>query len=168
MRRAFVLIGLLVLTPAASACSSSSKTQHPGHDCIRRPPGGTYTTTPAPPITIGAYILSVDPKARTITVDPMAFLTGTAAKVAYKHDHPGAVEGPPNDYYISNPTKDNVELQLAPNVTVRLVHVGGTDHTSPVAAPLSSLVGYPSLTTRPFQLKATNGTVNSITEIFVP
>jgi len=167
VRRAFVLIGLSALTLAASACSTSSSTSTPG-TIASGPPGGTYTTTPARPITIGAYILSVDPKSRTITADPMAFLTGTAAKAAYKHDHPGAVEGPPNDYYISNPKKDSVELQLAPNATVRLVHVGGTDHTSPVAAPLSSLVGYPSLTTRPFQLKATNGTVNSITEIFVP
>ena len=104
----------------------------------------------------------------TITVDPMAFLTGAAAKTAFRHDHPDAQEGPPNDYYISDPQKDRVELKLPAAATVRLVHVGGTDHTQPVAVPQSQLVGYPSLSLRPFEITARAGTVETIVETFVP
>jgi len=118
---------------------------------------------------LSVFIDSVDLTAHTITVDPMAFLTGQAAKDAYKADHPGAKEdAPPNDYYIKNTTKDHNVLPLAANAVVKLVHVGGTDHTSPVKVPQSSLVGYQSLSNRPFQISGLDGKVTAVTETFVP
>ena len=98
----------------------------------------------------------------------MSFLTGQAAVTAFKHDHPGAQEGPPNDYYIVNTTKDYLQLPLSANTKLLLVEVNGVPHTTPLAAPLSTLPHYPNLTNRPFVVSGINGTVTAITERFVP
>ena len=87
------------------------------------------------------YIDSVDLNAHTITVDPMSFLTGTAAVNAFKVDHPDAKEGPPNDYYIVNVTKDHNPLPFPATSTVRLVDVGGTNHNPPVTVAQAKLAG---------------------------
>jgi hypothetical protein len=156
------------------ACSSSaSKTVEPNPlITVASPP-----TSPAGQLTpanlpgtfhLSVFIVSVDLAAHTITVDPMAFLTGQPAKDAYKTDHPGAKEGPPNDYYIKNTRKDQNVLPFAAKAVVKLVDVGGTNHTTPVKVPLTSLVGYQSLTVRPFQISGLNGTVTGVTETFVP
>jgi len=115
-----------------------------------------------------AFIDVVDLNAHTITIDPMSFLTGAAAKVAFKRDHPTAQEGPPNDYYIVNPTKEYLALPFSPAAVVRLVSVRGVPHTNPVKVGEATLVGYRSLTTRPFRISGVNGTVTSVVEIFVP
>jgi hypothetical protein len=115
-----------------------------------------------------AFIDSVDLSAHTITIDPMSFFTGAAAKTAFKHDHPTAKEGPPNDYYIVNPTKEYLRLPLSPAAVVRLVSVRGVPYTNPVKVAQSSLVGYGGLTTRPFRISGVDGTVTSVVEIFVP
>jgi hypothetical protein len=148
------------------ACSSSSKTSTPTPSTPSTP--RTPITRPAAPITFSAYIDSVNLPAHTITVDPIAFLTGAQAKAAFKHDHPTAQEGPTNDYYIQNPTKDHDTLTLAPDAVVRVVTVNGVPHTKPVVVPQSTLAGYQGLTSRPFVITSTNGTVNSVTERFVP
>jgi len=117
---------------------------------------------------LSVFIVSVDLAAHKITVDPMAFLTGQAAKDAFKAANPSAKEGPPNDYYIKNTTKDHDVLPLAPNAVVKLVQVAGNSHTTPVKVPQSALVGYQSLTIRPFVITGQDGTVNGVTETFVP
>jgi hypothetical protein len=114
-----------------------------------------------------AYILSVDLKAHTITINPMQFLTGAAALKAYRRDNPGAASVP-NDHYTVNTKKDRVVLPLAKDAVVKLVSVGGTDHTSPVAVGQKRLVGYQSLTTRPFWITIRHGTVIDVEEQFVP
>jgi hypothetical protein len=144
-------------------CSSSSKTSTPTSSTPR-----TLITRPAAPVTFSAYIDSVNLPAHTITVDPISFLTGAQAKAAFKHDHPTAQEGPTNDYYIQNPTKDHDALTLAPDAVVRVVTVNGVPHTKPVVVPQSTLVGYQGLAIRPFVITSTNGTVSSVTERFVP
>src|SRR4051794_35872885 len=108
MRCNSVVAGLFLVFLAA--CSSSGKTDQgaarttsPATAKLTHP--ATPPTSPAPPITISAFIVAVNLPGHTITVDPMAFLTGTAAKTAFQHDHPDAREGPPNDYYISDPKK---------------------------------------------------------------
>jgi hypothetical protein len=163
MRRALLLVTALCLTVAA--CSSASA---PGTTTTPASAAPTIVTTPVAPVTISAYIDSVDLTAHTITVDPIAFLTGAAAKAAFKHDHPTAQEGPTNDYYIQNPVKDHVVLKLSPNAVVRLVTVNGVPHTTPVAVPESKLPSYQSLTIRPFQITSSSGTVTSVVERFVP
>jgi len=161
MRRGLVLVTLMGLTLVA--CSTSSKSSTPTPSTAR-----TLITKPAAPVTFTAYITSVNLPARTITVDPIAFLTGAKAKAAFKHDHPTAQEGPTNDYYIQNPTKDHVALTLAPDAVVRVVTVNGVPHTTPVVVPQSKLVGYQGLGIRPFVITSTNGIVSNVTERFVP
>ena len=181
MRR--VIIFLVLIVPLA-ACSSSAKTAATTTTVATGTPASSSPTAPAtgpvtapptappavstPPLAISVFVLGVNLHAHTITVDPIAFLTGAAAKAAFKHDHPGAQEGPPNDYYISNPKVDRVELKFPPTATVRLVQVGGASHTQPVAVPQSALVGYPTLSRRPFVITTAAGSVLKLVETFVP
>jgi hypothetical protein len=174
MRRGLVLVTLLCLSLVACS-SSSSKGSINNLPTVAPPPtnvaiANAPTTGPGTETTFEytAFIDSVDLKAHTITIDPMAFLTGAAAKAAFKQAHPTAQEGPPNDYYIENPIKDYDQLPLSAAATVRLVQVHGVPHTKPVKVAQTSLVGYPSLTTRPFRISGLNGTVTSVVEIFVP
>ena len=116
-----------------------------------------------------AFIDSVDLHAHTITIDPMSFLTGAAAKTAFKHDHPTAKEGPPNDYYIVNPTREYLRFPLSPAAVVRLVvgqrrsaHEPGEGR----ARPIWSGTGRSSLGRS--EISGVNGTVTNVVEIFVP
>src|SRR5271154_4212028 len=112
MRRAPLVVTLLCL--ALAACTTSSKSSTNTFTTVASPPTNALLGQ-APPASAGTdttlkesvYIDSVDLNAHTITVDPMSFLTGTAAVNAFKVDHPDAEEGPPNDYYIVNVTKDH-------------------------------------------------------------
>ena len=98
----------------------------------------------------------------------MEYLTGQAAVTAFKHDHPTATEGPLDDHYIVNPTKDHVVLTLAPNAIVKLLHVNGTDHTIPIAVPQSTLSTYPAIGVRVFWITVSGTTVIEIDEQFTP
>ena len=173
MRRVLVLVSLVGLVVAGCSSSSKSVGTNTTIATLATPPtspAGVLTPNNLPgTFHLSVYIVSVDLTGHTITVDPMAFLTGAAATAAFKQDHPGAGEdAPPNDYYIKNTTKDHDQLPLAANTVVKLVHVGGTDHTQPLKVALASLPGYPSLTSRPFQISGENGTVTGVTETFVP
>jgi hypothetical protein len=194
--RRLVIITLMCV--ALGACSSSSKTSAPGstsdtattaaNTAATTTANTTTNTTVALPTTSASvgtstspagsaagvtrtewvFIDSVSLAAHTITVDPMSFLTGAAAVTAFKHDNPTAKEGPEDDYYIVNTTKNHDVMALAPNAVVRLVHVAGQDHTQPVLVPESNLAGYPGLPNRPFHIALRNGTVTSIVEHFTP
>jgi hypothetical protein len=169
-RRARVLM-VFALCGALAACTSSAES-------------GTTTSSPTPTTTgtatattfgvgkpgqISAYILSVDLSQHTITIDPMQFLTGAAATAAFEKLNPGTTGGPPNDYAIVNAKVDPVTYALAPDVVVRLVHVGGKDHTQPVLVQPSKFIGYPALDSRPFWITIENqAIVTEIDEQFVP
>ncbi len=171
MRRGLVLVTLMCLSLVACSTSSKSNTANVLPTVAAPPTSGAGPLIPSNlpgEFHLSVYIDSVDLTAHTITVDPMAFLTGSGAVSAFKEANPGATEGPPNDYYIENPTKDHIALPLSASAVVKLVHVGGSDHTNPVKVPLSSLVGYQSLTTRPFEITGLNGTITGVTETFVP
>ena len=182
MRRALVLITLLGLSLAA--CSSSSKpaatTTTTGAPSTTAAPTTTApTATTAAPVTSApssivtdgrqsAYIDSVDLTAHTITIDPMQYLTGPAAVAAFKKANPSAVEGPPNDYYIVNPTKDHLVVPLPTSAKVELVIINGVPHTTPVAVPQAKLATYAQLTRAPFWITVANGKVTLVMEQFVP
>ena len=172
MRR--LVLATVICSLSLAACGSSAS---------KGVPQNTLVTVASPPTSpssqisparfpgqfhLTVFILSVDLTAHKITVDPMSFLTGQAAKDAFTADHPSAKEGPPNDYYIKNTVVDHLELPFAASAVVKLVDVGGTNHTSPVKVPQSNLVGYHSLTTRPFVITGLDGTVTGVTETFVP
>lgn len=98
----------------------------------------------------------------------MQFLTGPAAVTAFKKANPTAVEGPPNDYFIVNPTKDHVVLPLTSTAKVELVVINGVPHTTPVAVPQAQLATYAQLETAPFWITVANGNVTLVMEQFVP
>jgi hypothetical protein len=175
MRRALVLTALI--TVSLAACSSSAKSGSPtttaGATTTTAAAASTAPTTGAYVSTVpdgrhSTYIDSVDLVNHMITIDPMQYLTGPAAVTAFKHDHPTAVEGPPNDYYIVNPTKDHVVLPLAATAKVELVIVNNVPHTTPVAVPQAKLATYSQLTRAPFWITTKSGTVTSVIEQFVP
>jgi hypothetical protein len=128
--------------------------------------GAAPTPPPAKTERKSAHILSVDLKARRITLNPMQFLTGAAALKALQRDHPGATEVMDDHYTVES--KERVVLPLAKDVVVKLVFVGGTAHTPPVAVDPTKLAGYPSLSDRPFWIAIRGGTVIAIEEQFVP
>ena len=114
-----------------------------------------------------AFILSVDTNADTITVDPMQFLTGTAAVTAFKQAHPNA-SGPDNDYYIVNPTKDHAVLNLDPGAEVRLVQVEGRRTTRPYSRRCRRLRATRHSPTIRSGSTIQRGVVTAVDEQFVP
>ena len=135
--------------------------------------GSILADTPAMAAKQSVYVLAVDLKAHTITVQPVKFLTGAAAVKAYRADHPGSKEGPPNDHYTVVLKKDRAELPLAKKAIVKLVTVNGTAHTEPVAVAQSKLMGYRGITKNldaaaPFWITSDGGVVVLVEEQFVP
>jgi hypothetical protein len=169
MCRITVLIPALCVVLAA--CSSSSKSSTA---TTSTPASVPPSTTPSPSTTIATthkesvFVLSVDPTAHTIHVDPMEFLTGKAAATAFHKANPNATGGPDNDYYIVNTTKDDVELPLEADAVVKVVQAGGSVHTVPVAVPQHTLATYPALSMHPFWITVQRGVVTEVDEQFVP
>ena len=176
MRAAAVLVVVTCLFGAA--CSSSSKSSAPpttttpttgANSVATTTTIATTTTTIASTTKQSVFVLSVSPAQHTVTVDPMEFLTGSAATAAYHKANPNAPPGgPDNDYYIVNPTKDKVVMTLDPNVTVNVVQANGTTNNPPVGVPLTTLASYPSLSLHPFWITVERGKVTAIDEQFVP
>jgi hypothetical protein len=171
-RRYFVWItALCALSVTAAACSSSAKT------ASTTSTSATTTTTVSTPATTTAattskesvYVVAVDPAAHTITVDPMEFLTGSAANAAYRHDNPGAaMNTPPDDYYIVNPTKDRVVLRLAPDALVRVVRTATTVLTNPASISPTALGHLSELEFRPFWITIERSSVSDVEEQYIP
>ena len=87
----------------------------------------TTTTAEVAPTTkrLAAYLIKVDATKGELTYDEIQFLTGDAAKAAYKKDNPcknpsGCEDAPPNDYYIVNQYKAYKTVAIAPNCEVEL------------------------------------------------
>jgi guanyl-specific ribonuclease Sa len=169
MCRITILIPALCVVLAA--CSSSSKSSS---STTTISPTPTTSIKPSPSTTIATtrkesvFVLAVDPTAHTIHVDPMEFLTGSAAAAAFHKANPNATGGPDNDYYIVNTTKDDVEMPLEADAVVKVVQAGGTVHTDPVAVPQSKLASYPALPNHPFWITIQRGVVTEVDEQFVP
>jgi ABC-type Fe3+-hydroxamate transport system substrate-binding protein len=169
MYRITLLIPALCVVFAA--CSSSSKAST---STTTTAPPATTSTSPSPSTTIATtrkesvFVLAVDPTAHTIHVDPMEFLTGKAAIAAFRKTNPNATGGPDNDYYIENPTKDDIEMPLEADAVVKVVQAGGSVHTVPVAVPQRILASYPALPEHPFWITIQRGVVTEVDEQFVP
>ena len=180
MRRALLLAALVSLSLAA--CSSSAKSGSPtttssaaattttttAAAASTAPTTGVYVST-VPDGKHSAYIDSVDLSGQTITIDPMQYLTGQAAVTAFKHDNPTAVEGPPNDYYIVNPTEGPRVAaacgdgdRRARDREQRSAHDAGCGAAGEARDLLRSSPR------APFWVTTKNGTVTDVMEQFVP
>jgi hypothetical protein len=127
-------------------------------------PGGIAAT-----IQESAYIVALDPAAKTITIDPMEYLVGVPASAAFHKANPTAtLSGVPDDYFIVNPTKDRVVLALDPIFDAELVNAGGKMHNPPVSVPLAELASQQHLDARPFWITVERGVATRAVEQFIP
>jgi hypothetical protein len=124
------------------------------------------------------YLTTVDAGHRTLTFDLIEFLTGDAAKQAWKKANPGSSEdGPDDDYFIVN---DNPKLRTLPVSATVAVSVLQNDGGSPDPTSISwaALPGYLTkvkpdtsdhqLSYNPFWLTVQNGQIVKIEEQFIP
>jgi hypothetical protein len=96
-------------------------------------------TTAAPALADGrqpGYIKSITADGKWLDFDLVEWLTGDAAKKAFIADHPGATDGPDNDYYIVNKNPMLRTLAISPSV---VVIVYGNDPSVPHQIALSGL-----------------------------
>jgi hypothetical protein len=185
MRRTVLLLASLGIVLAA--CSSSSKPKvatasrpEPTTSATTtQPPPTTPTTVAGAPVTLpgniastvqeSAFVVAVDPSARTMTIDPMEFLVGAAATTEFRKANPGAgIDTPPNDYYIVNPTKDRVVLPLDPVFDAELVHTGNTTHTPAAPVSLAVFARQPDFQYRPFWVTVERGVATRAVEQYIP
>jgi hypothetical protein len=124
-----------------------------------------------------AYLKAADPATRTLVVDEIQFLTGDAAKKAYKADNPTASEdSPPNDYYIKNVNPLLTSVKVAPDAKISVNVIGGEgsdDLTKNRPIDFAKLAGYlrdqPQLaTSQPFWITVAGGSGTIVAEQFVP
>ncbi len=123
-------------------------------------------------------LTTVDTAHRRITFDLIEFLTGDAAKQAWKKANPGSdQDGPDDDYYIVN---DNAKLRTLPvagTVTVSVLKNDGGS-PDPMSITFAALPAYLAkakpdtsdhqLSYNPFWLTVQNGQIVKIEEQFVP
>jgi hypothetical protein len=163
---------------AAPAPSGSAAAQAlsdvPGSSAPTSPSAGPVLPDGRSPV----YLTTVDIAHRSITFDLIEFLTGDAAKQAWKKANPGSTEdGPDNDYFIVN---DNPKLRTMPVAATVTVSVLQNDGGSPDPMPitLAAFPGYLAkvkpdasehkLSYNPFWLTVQNGQIIKIEEQFIP
>lgn len=146
-------------------------------------PGGTApgtgqpTTSPVlPDGRSPVYLTGVDVGKRTVTFDLIEFLTGEAAKTAYKKAHPESTQdGPDNDYFIVNDNPRLRTLPVADRVTITVVDA---DPSSPTPLAFSDAPAYFAahapdqkigrLAWTPFWLTVRDGRVVRMEQQFLP
>ncbi len=130
------LVAILAL--GAGACASKQdSTGSLGSAPTPTVSGGTTatggaTTAPSSPAPIlpdgrsAVYLTKMDVGKRTVTFDLIDFLTGDAAKKAWKKAYPDdSDDGPPNDYFIVN---DNPKLRTLPAMDSLVLKVVDQDN----------------------------------------
>lgn len=117
------------------------------------------------------YIKGIDVSGRTMIYDQIQFLTGAAAKKAYKEDNPSATEdAPPNDYWIRNvnPKLYTVPIASGVSITLNVLGDGGSTDKPATLAQLHDDLQKPYSGTVPFWLTITGGSIVKVEEQFVP
>lgn len=71
--------------------------------------------------TYAAFIVEFIAADIPLSFDVVQWMTGEAARKAYREDHPEDPEGPPNDYYVRNQSAQTREAEVASDAKVWLV-----------------------------------------------
>lgn len=160
---AAVLILIVGIVGAAAGLSRQNQLAHPPGATLTTPPAPTVSpsatepglrvTSPRPTITgvlgDGRYfadLVAVDPAGR-VTFDVMQYLTGEAAKQAWREQNPQDPDGPPNDYLVVNDNPGVRIMTVSDNVRVELADMNNIPNT--VAVLLAAL---PEVLARPHTL----------------
>ncbi len=178
--------GLTGCQPAASSASGGTPSTAPAGATASASDAGTPAApTPSPstsPILADGrspvYLTTVDTAHRSITFDLIEFLTGDAAKQAWKKANPGSdQDGPDDDYYIVNDNPKLRTLPIASTVTVSVLQNDGGS-PDPMSITLAAFPAYLAhakpdtsdhqLSYNPFWLTVQNGQIVKIEEQFVP
>lgn len=123
------------------------------------------------------YLTGMDVPRRSLAFDVIRFLRGDEAVLAYHQDFPDDQDGPPNDYYIVNDSRQVREAKVRDDVRVRLVRLHEDSDANLGGGTFDELPGYlagykppdqPFLSSNPFWLTFENGTVKEICEQYVP
>jgi hypothetical protein len=182
------LIAVLALAADACAANRDSTGSHSGLSTAppSSAPAGTDTATPsasASPILPDGrspvYLTKIDVGNRTVTFDLIDFLTGDAAKKAWKKANPGSSEdGPPNDYFIVNDNPKLRTLPVADPVDCKVVDQQNMDGTANKTITFDGATAYfisikpdqsdHRLSWDPFWITVVNGVVTKIEEQFLP
>jgi hypothetical protein len=150
-----------------------------------RPTASTAGASSSPPSNgsdgkNAAYLTRVDTSAKTVTFDVVQFLSDDAATKAYKRDHPGETEGPPEGYYIVNDNPQLRTVPVSPQVQVKVVNFDAPDAaTKPIkfadlpkffanASQYKPDPGDKRLATNPFWVTVSHGQITVIEEQYLP
>jgi hypothetical protein len=114
-----------------------------------------------------AYLDAVE-DGETIVFDPIAFLTGEAAREIYDAEHPDDPGGPPNDYLIVNQSATRFRAPLAPDAEILVVEMGAAvEQVEATVDQLAQRVAeLPGPT--PFWVVVRDGDVVAVEEQYVP
>jgi hypothetical protein len=182
-----------VLAIGVAGCSSTSHTAGPSSTASvssglddSAGPAASGSAIPGPTASViladgrsPVYLTSIDVAHHTLTFDLIQFLTGDAAKAAWKKANPGSTQdGPDNDYFIVN---DNPKLRTLPVVTpvdVEVVDMNSTGGVANKPIAFADLQAYLAanepggpkgqLGWHPFWLTVTGGQIVKIEEQFLP
>jgi hypothetical protein len=146
------------------------------------PTASTPSPSPSPILPDGrspVYLTKIDVGRHTITFDLIEFLTGDAAKKAWKKANPGSGEdGPPNDYFIVNDNPKLRTLPVANPVVFKVVDPQNTNGTTNKTITFEGATAYfvsikpdqsdHRLSWDPFWITVVHGVVNKIEEQFLP
>jgi hypothetical protein len=186
------VVGLAV--SGAAACSGSSESDKPAKSSTASTgagdaPAETTAATKAAEPTVSAspvladgrnavYLTGLNTGAKTVTFDLIEFLTGDAAKAAWKKAHPENPDGPDNDYMIVNNNKKLRTLPVAAEAKcVCLSSLGTTDTKTVGFAALPAYlkeqrkdltVSPGQIAVLPFWLTVKDGSVVKFEEQFLP
>lgn len=123
------------------------------------------------------YLTGVEVAGRRLSFDVIQFLVGDDAARAYHRDVPDDPEGPPNDYYIANESKQVRQAPFGADMRVRLVRLREDSDPDLDPGTFAELPAYlaqdePSdqlaLSSNPFWLTVEGGAVTDLCEQYVP
>lgn len=143
----------------------------------------TPTVKQATEVTETVYIhqLSTDAAGTTLTVEPIEWYQGEAARQAFAAHEPDAgLDGPPDDYYIVNNHKPLETYTIAPDATVMMqiydrtgqledIDIQENEHIS--LAKFNHIFGqkdHLDLSNFPYHIKIQDGVVTSIVQQYIP
>jgi hypothetical protein len=161
--------GVSTAPPSSAPAGTDSATQTP-------------SASPSPILPDGrspVYLTKIDVGKRTITFDLIDFLTGDAAKKAWKKANPGSSEdGPPNDYFIVNDNPKLRTLPVADPIEFKVVDQQNMDGTANKTITFDGATAYfvsikpdqsdHRLSWDPFWITVANGVVTKIEEQYLP
>jgi hypothetical protein len=171
------LLAILAVVVVMGACTAAE-----GSPTTTTTTGSPTTTQPAAEVEDGdQFALVNDVTAGVVTLDPAMLLTGDAAVEAARADGViGPDEDLPNDFYISNPVKESLQVPIRMDATCRLYGFDSEGALMDVEVDVATLAGLFAGTVDasayygfvpdlyPMHLTVTSGEITRAEALYVP